>query len=155
MMPVRDTKVVENDNTRVAPIIHEIALMAARIFNKRVKKIGFTRSQWEVLHLLHYNDGKTQTEIAAQLIMARPPLGKLIDRLEKDQWVQRRTDPSDRRVKRVFLTKKSTPLFEPLEKHVSDIGDMATAGFDDNERQKFIDMLLTTHKNLSLDLVDD
>jgi len=154
-MPVRDNEVVENDDTRIAPIIHEIALMAARIFNKRVKEIGFTRSQWEVLHLLHFSDGKTQTEIAAQLIMARPPLGKLIDRLEKDQWVQRRTDPNDRRVKRVFLTKKSMPMFEPLEKHVSDIGDMATAALDNNERQQFISMLLTTHKNLSLELVND
>jgi len=129
--------------------------MAARIFNRRVKELGFTRSQWEVLYLLHNDDGLTQTEIATQLIMAKPPLGKLIDRLEKDQWLERRDDPTDRRAKRVFLTPKSSPLLDPLEKLVSDIGELATDGFSDRERQKFVEMLLAAHKNLSLDLTTD
>jgi len=126
--------------------------MAARIFNRQVKELGFTRSQWEILYLLNENDGQTQTEIATQLIMAKPPLGKLIDRLEKAQWLERRNDPTDRRAKRVFLMPKSAPLFEPLEKLVSDIGDMATDGFSDTERQKFVEMLLAAHRNLSSDL---
>ncbi len=137
---------------RLASIIHEIALMAARLFNRRVKEYGFTRSQWEVLYLLHQDDGQTQTEIAAQLIMAKPPLGKLIDRLEKDQWLERRDDPTDRRAKRVFLMAKSAPLFEPLERLVSDIGDRATDGFSNTERKKFVAMLLAAHRNLSMDL---
>ncbi|RKZ11989.1 hypothetical protein DRQ53_15385, partial [bacterium] len=57
----------EDREARLASIIHELALMAARIFNRRVKELGFTRSQWEVIYLLHENDGQTQTEIAAQL----------------------------------------------------------------------------------------
>jgi len=146
---------IETNEARLASIIHEIALMAARIFNRRVKKLGFTRSQWEVLYLLHQDDGQTQTEIAAQLIMARPPLGKLIDRLEKDQWLERRDDPADRRAKRVFLTPKSSPVFDPLEQVVSDIGDLATGGFSNTDRRKFVAMLTAAHKNLSSNLECD
>ena len=149
------TKALEDRDARLASIIHELALMAARIFNRRVKELGFTRSQWEVLYLLHENDGQTQTEIATQLIMAKPPLGKLIDRLEKDQWVERRDDPVDRRVKRVFLTPKSSPVFDPLEQVVSDIGYLATDGFSDTERRRFVVMLTTAHKNLSSNLEGD
>ncbi|MEP5764258.1 MAG: MarR family transcriptional regulator [Halieaceae bacterium] len=130
-------------------MIHEMALMAARIFNRRVKELGFTRSQWEVLYLLHENDGQTQTEIAMELVMAKPPLGKLIDRLEEDEWLERREDPDDKRAKRVFLTPKSLPLLEPLEQVVSDIGNLATEGFSDTDRQVFIEMLTSAHKNLS------
>ena len=148
-------KDLEDREARLASIIHELALMAARIFNRRVKELGFTRSQWEVIYLLHENDGQTQTEIAAQLIMAKPPLGKLIDRLEKDQWLERRADPADRRAKRVFLTPKSSPVFDPLEQVVSDIGDLATDGFSDTERRKFVAMLTAAHKNLSSNLEGD
>jgi len=148
-------KDLEDREARLASIIHELALMAARIFNRRVKELGFTRSQWEVIYLLHENDGQTQTEIAAQLIMAKPPLGKLIDRLEKDQWLERRDDPADRRAKRVFLTPKSSPVFDPLEQVVSDIGDLATDGFSDTERRKFVAMLTAAHKNLSSNLEGD
>ncbi|MBE9537607.1 MAG: MarR family transcriptional regulator [Proteobacteria bacterium] len=148
-------KDIEDREARLASIIHELALMAARIFNRRVKELGFTRSQWEVIYLLHENDGQTQTEIAAQLIMAKPPLGKLIDRLEKDQWLERRDDPADRRAKRVFLTPKSSPVFDPLEQVVSDIGDLATDGFSDKERREFVAMLTAAHKNLSLNLEGD
>ena len=135
--------------TRLTSLIHEIALMAARIFNRRVKELGFTRSQWEVLYLLHENDGQTQTEIAAQLVMAKPPLGRLIDKLEEEEWLERRDDPNDRRAKRVFLTPKSSPLFGPLEQVVSDIGCQATEGFSEAQRQKFIEMLVAAHENLS------
>ena len=148
-------KDLEDREARLASIIHELALMAARIFNRRVKELGFTRSQWEVIYLLHENDGQTQTEIAAQLIMAKPPLGKLIDRLEKDQWLERRADPDDRRAKRVFLTPKSSPIFDPLEQVVSDIGDLATDGFSDKERREFVAMLTAAHKNLSSNLEGD
>jgi len=140
---------------RLLTMIHELALMAARIFNRRVKELGFTRSQWEVLYLLHENDGQTQTEIAAELVAAKPPLGKLIDRLEEDNWLERREDPNDKRAKRVFLTPKSFPMFEPLEQVVSDIGNLAIAGFSESDRQVFIDMLSAAHKNLSRNLEAD
>jgi MarR family transcriptional regulator, transcriptional regulator for hemolysin len=140
---------------RLTSMIHELALMAARIFNRRVKEFGFTRSQWEVLYLLHENDGQTQTEIAAELVMAKPPLGKLIDRLEEDKWLERREDPDDRRAKRVFLTPKSLPLLEPLEQVVSDIGNLATEGFSEADRQVFIEMLSAAHENLSRNMEAD
>lgn len=140
---------------RLTALIHELALMAARLFNRRVKDLGFTRSQWEVLYLLHENAGQSQTEIAAQLVMAKPPLGKLIDRLEQEEWVERREDPNDRRAKRVFLTPKSLPLFGTLEQVVSDIGDLATNGFSKTDRQKFVEMLSAAHKNLSRKMETD
>ena len=94
-------------------------------------------------------------EVSIRSFTAKPPLGKLIDRLEKDQWVERRDDPVDRRAKRVFLTPKSSPVFDPLEQVVSDIGYLATDGFSDTERRRFVVMLTTAHKNLSSNLEGD
>lgn len=130
-------------------MIHEISLMIARIFNRRVKHVGLTRAQWQVLYLLYEDDGQTQTQIAEQLVMAKPPLGRVIDRLEEDGWVVRRDDANDRRAKRVFLTQKVSPLINPLEVLMDEIGDIACRNLSDAERNTFAELLRVAHRNLA------
>ena len=123
--------------------------MATRIFNRRVKDVGLTRTQWQVLYLLYQHDGQTQTELADTLTMAKPPLGKVVDRLEEDGWVERRDEPKDRRAKRVFLTEKVTPLIGPLEKIVDEIADITTRGLSNTDREAFLKFLHVAHRNLA------
>ena len=129
--------------------IHEINLMVARIFNQRVKHLGLTRTQWQTLFMLRSEDGQTQTELADRLVMARPPLGKVVDRLEQDGWVERREDRNDRRVKRVFLTPKVGPLIDPLAELVEGICIEATKNMTERQRKTLHDLLDIAHGNLS------
>ena len=129
-------------------MIHEVGLLAVKLFNRQIKEVGLTSSQWQVLYLLYEQDGQTQTELADHLTMAKPPLGKIVDRLEEDEWVIRRDDPLDRRAKRVFLTHKVNPLIKPLEKIVAGIGDTTTRGLTDAERQAFTGFIELALQNL-------
>ncbi len=129
--------------------IHELNLMVARIFNQRVKHLGLTRSQWQTLFMLKREDGQTQTELAERLVMAKPPLGKVVDHLEQDGWVERREDGNDRRVKRVFLTLKVGPLLDPLAELVEEICVEATRSMTEGQRKTLHDLLDIAHGNLS------
>ncbi len=129
-------------------LIHEIGLLASKLFNRQIKEVGLTRSQWHLLYLLYEQDGQTQTELADHLTMAKPPLGKIVDRLEEDGWVVRKDDPQDRRAKRVFLTDKVNPLITPLEKIVDGIGDTTTRGLTETEILAFKGFLEIAFKNL-------
>ena len=102
-----------------------------------------------MLYLLHEHDGQTQTELADHLTMAKPPLGKIVDRLEEDGWVVRRDDPQDRRANRVFLTQKVTPLITPLQKIVDEIGETTMRGLTKAERRAFIGFLEIALQNLT------
>lgn len=130
-------------------LIHEVGLLAVKLFNRQIKDVGLTSSQWHVLYLLHEHDGQTQTELADHLTMAKPPLGKIVDRLEEDGWVVRRDDPQDRRANRVFLTQKVTPLITPLQKIVDEIGDTTMRGLTKAERRAFIGFLEIALQNLT------
>ncbi len=127
---------------------HEISLMVARLFNRRVRHIGLTRSQWQTLYQLNRTDGLTQTQLAERLVMAKPPLGRVIDRLEQHGWVERRNDARDRRVNRVFVTEKVAPLIEPLAKITDEISAFATRGLNDVERRTLFELLDRVHDNL-------
>ena len=129
--------------------IHEVSLMISRIFNRRVKDVGLTRVQWQTLYLLYSRDGLTQTELADGLAMAKPPLGKVVDRLEEEGWVERRDDPTDRRAKRVFLTEKVAPLIPQLKLLVDEIGSIAMNGISQADRIALISLLEAVHTNLT------
>ncbi|MFU8813850.1 MAG: MarR family winged helix-turn-helix transcriptional regulator [Pseudomonadales bacterium] len=130
-------------------LIHELSLMSSREFNRRVRDIGLTRTQWHVLYELHRLDGQIQSQIAEALAMAKPPCGRIIDRLEADGWVRRAHDSDDRRVNRVFLTDKDTPLLPFLEQIVDAVYARATRGMTASERRALQALLGRVHDNLS------
>jgi DNA-binding MarR family transcriptional regulator len=76
-----------------------------------------------VLAFLSRDDGSPQTNLADELDVGKVALGGLIDRLEEAGMVERRADPIDRRVKRVFLTKEGRRLVsqnKELDKRVNE-----------------------------------
>jgi MarR family transcriptional regulator, transcriptional regulator for hemolysin len=133
----------------VSTLIHEISLMVARLFNRQVKEMGLTHTQWQVLYLLYMNGEQTQTSIADTLMMTKPPLGKVVERLEAAGWVERSDDASDRRAKVVRLTAKIDPLLQSLELLVEDIGSKATHGMTGKEAEQLYKLLKRVHGNLT------
>lgn len=147
-------KVVRHSRLKEQPVstlIHEISLMVARVFNRQVKEMGLTRAQWQVLYLLYVSGEQTQTSIAETLMMAKPPLGKIVERLEEAGWVVRQDDTNDRRAKVVRLTDKIDPMLQSLEILVDDIGCMAMRGMSANESKQFYRLLKLVHANLLLE----
>lgn len=132
----------------VSTLFHEISLMVARLFNRQVKEMGLTRTQWQVLYLLYMQGEQTQTNIADTLMMAKPPLGKVVERLEDGGWIKRRDDGKDRRAKLVSLTPKIQPMLNSLESLVDDIGGIATRGMSKQEAVQFYKLLKVAHANL-------
>ena len=140
---------IEMPEQHLTVMIHEMSLMVARLFNREVREIGLTRTQWQVLYCLYHDDGRTQTQLAEILSMAKPPVGKIVDRLEADGWVVRKEDPSDRRAKLVYLTSKVQPLISPLENIVTRIGESVTAGMSIRDKQKFTTLVRKACANLA------
>ena len=85
-------------------ILHDVAHLLRTTFDRRVRDMDLTRSQWWLLTHLYRQDGLTQTELAELMEIEKPSLGRLLDRLELKSWIRREADPADRRVKRVYLT---------------------------------------------------
>jgi MarR family transcriptional regulator, transcriptional regulator for hemolysin len=128
--------------------IHEASLLSSRMFNQAVKDVGLTRTQWMVVYRLYLEGEQSQTEIARSLSLAKPPLGKVIDLLEKDGWLTRKQNPNDRRENLISLTKKVEPLIDPLTRTVTDISRQALAGTTRQEQETFDRVLKQIISNL-------
>ena len=96
--------------------------------DQRSKEHGATRAQWGVLGRLRRKDGLTQADLAELLQIQPISLGRLIDRLSKLGYVERRGDPKDRRVRRLYLTHSGSALVDNLDPLADAIASEVLAG---------------------------
>jgi DNA-binding MarR family transcriptional regulator len=129
-------------------ILHDVARLLRTTFDRRVKALGLTRSQWWVLNHLFRNDGTTQSELAVVLEIEKPSLGRLLDRMEAKGWVRREADANDRRAKRVFLTEEVEPALKAMRSAAAELRRDALAGLSVDQQEHFVDALLTIKSNL-------
>ncbi len=89
-------------------LIHDVSRLRRTVFDKALKPLGITRSQWWVLTNLSRNSSHEmmQTELANVLDIGKVALGGLLDRLEASGYIERRADPVDRRTKRIVMTRR-------------------------------------------------
>ena len=93
-----------DDDGYIGYVLSDVARLMRTVFDRRVRSLGLTRAQWLVLSRLYRRPGASQTELADMLEIDRASAGRMIDRMEKAGWVERRADVVDRRVKRLYLS---------------------------------------------------
>ena len=108
-----------NWELRLGFLVHDVSRLRRRVVDRALKPLGVTRSQWWVLAFLSRSDGMSQVALADELDLGKVALGQLIDRLEKTGFVSRRADDEDRRVKRVFLTRRGQALIARIRESVT------------------------------------
>ncbi|GBF34023.1 transcriptional regulator [Desulfocucumis palustris] len=85
-----------------------------KYYNNRFSEYGITLTQSFILFALLLQDGQNVKNLAERLSLESPAVTGLVDRLEKENMVQRRSDPGDRRALKVFLTEKGRLLADKL-----------------------------------------
>lgn len=100
----------------VAWLIYDTSRMLTRSLEKKVREVGISAQQWRVLIQLARENGQTQNHLAEEAEIAPAPLGRLLDRLEEQKFIERRPDPADRRAKRIYLAGgEQGPFFERVQ----------------------------------------
>jgi MarR family transcriptional regulator, transcriptional regulator for hemolysin len=130
-----------DDRRYIGFLISDVARMMRSAFDRRVRRIGLTRSQWLVLSLLYRRPGISQSELAEMLEVERATAGRMIDRLEQKNWVVRRADPADRRIKRLHLTPEAEMVQAEMGRIAAEMLDDATALLHPGEREALSEML--------------
>ena len=144
-------KVMERENLdrNFGFLLHDVSRLMKTVFDRRGREIGLTRSQWWVLTMLYAKEGVTQSELADFMDLEKPTLGRLLDRMQEKEWIERRPDCHDRRVNRLFLTEKVQEIMRALRKTAADVRKDALGNMAAIEREDFIDTLIKIKNNLS------
>lgn len=130
-------------------ILNDVARLMRTTFDRRVKALGFTRSQWWVLNHLFRQNGVTQSELAVILEVEKATLGRMLDRLEAKRLIRRENDAADRRVRRVYLTEEVEPTIKAMRAAAADMRRDALIGISSEDRDRFVDTLIAIKTNLA------
>jgi DNA-binding MarR family transcriptional regulator len=95
--------------------------------------LGLYRGQPRVLGALWEQEGLTHTELAHLLGVQPATITRMLQRMEKAGFVERRHDLEDRRVSRVYLTAAGRAVRESVQKVWRRLDEEAFAGFTDEE----------------------
>ncbi len=114
--------------------------------------LNLTIEQWIVLKVLHEQDGLIQNELADITNRNKTSLTRLIQTMEKYHLIAKYPDKKDKRINRIFLTKKGSEVFKSAFPIMDEIKGALQKGLTKAEVQTMIHLLKKVQKNIRPDL---
>lgn len=134
----------------LGPLLNELSRLLRREFDRRLAaaEIRLTRAQWLILYHIAQAEGSTQSDLAEALELERMTISRHAARLEADGWLERRADPRDARIYRLYLKPKAERTLDRLEPVVEQLRRDYFAGLDQPRRDALWQDLLRIRDNL-------
>jgi MarR family transcriptional regulator, transcriptional regulator for hemolysin len=130
-------------------LLKDVSRLYTKRFEERATEIGVTLPQCKALAFLARNEGINQVRLAELTDIDPMSLVRILDRMEADGWIERRSDPNDRRARLLFSKNKSKPILERIWRVGDETRAEALGKLSAQQRNALIDLLETLHANLS------
>ena len=135
-------------NREFAFTIIDVARMLKTYADQRARQYGISRAQWSVLFRLDRSQGLKQSELAEILDLQPISLTRLLDRLAENGLIERKPDPNDRRVNRLYLTPAARPLLNQLMELGAGMMETVLEGIDPKAVEAMLGELHKAKDNL-------
>ncbi|MDO9417551.1 MarR family winged helix-turn-helix transcriptional regulator [Pararhizobium sp.] len=132
-------------------LFDELALVNRKLrslFDAKVKERGLTLSRARALFSLSKQDGLNQRDLAEELDIETPTMVRLLDGMEKQGFVERRAEQSDRRVKRVHMTDYGRSIAAEIDRLACEIRKELLGGVEEGDVTVALDVLRTMAGNM-------
>jgi len=119
-----------------------------RALERKLRGTGVSKAQFLALEHLIVSGPLSQSELVDRLSITKATGARLVDRMERDGWVKRRSDPGDGRIKRVVLTKSITKIWSEVSQSGQELLDQAYRGIKPAEIEMVKRVLKKVRRNL-------
>ena len=99
--------------------------------NNALKPFGVSSSECPVLMGAAIEEGVSQEELTRRIRIDKSATARALQSLEKKGFIERREDPEDRRVKRVYLTADGRLIAEKMRQVIGEWTRSITCGQDE------------------------
>ncbi|HWY10198.1 MAG TPA: MarR family winged helix-turn-helix transcriptional regulator [Bacteroidia bacterium] len=114
---------------------------------KSLEKLGIER-YFSVLYFLHNNKNCCQQVICDNLKIDKTAMVKVMDYLSKAGWIERKTNPNDRREHFISLSKKGEKQTKEVVRSFKIIDEKAFSDINETERKAFFKIMFKVCENL-------
>lgn len=138
------------DNTRhFGFLLKDISRLTTLNFTREAGELKLTMAQCKILIYLERHEGVSQARLAYLTDTDPMALVRTLDLMEKDAWIERRPDPSDRRARQLYLTKAAAPVIDEIWRVADRARAASLAGLSAADRTQLVSLLGRVHQNLN------
>ncbi|MDW8802156.1 MarR family transcriptional regulator [Clostridium sp. A1-XYC3] len=112
-------------------------------------KVGVYPGQPPMLYALHRKNGQSQRELAEKLKIKPATITVMLSRMEKAGLVERKQDPDDQRISRVYLTDQGQEVWREVSEVVKIINNDCFNNFTSEEQILLRRLLMQVRDNLN------
>lgn len=117
----------------IGRLVYKATIAVKKYLENRLRPYGLTFEQFQVLRNLDKKSGIAQNELCEIVEKSPANMTRILDRLEKKEYLQRRDNPEDRRSSLVFITAGGLQLMETVREEISDFEEKVTRGISDQQ----------------------
>ncbi|WP_298196235.1 MarR family winged helix-turn-helix transcriptional regulator [Novosphingobium sp.] len=128
----------------------------ARLIRKRFdaeRPCGLTGAQWRVLGAVVREPGLNQGQLAERLDVEPITVCRMIDRMQQHGLIERRSDPQDRRSRRLYAAPHAEQLLAQLVEPGEQLVARMTRGMVPADHQALSDLIRVVRANLLDDML--
>lgn len=150
----RDDRIISDRPTPIM-VLNEIArILGARIRSKDIEGVTLQKSARLVLRELAFKDDRTQLELVKATHLKAPTISVVLQKLEKEGIVSRKTDEYDLRATRVSLTDRGHAIDAEIRKAIQEEDQQAMEVLTDLERETLMKILCKIRDHLIEDGIE-
>ncbi len=110
-------------------------------FNRKLKPYKMRLSHFRVLHHVFMKEGATQNELAASLDLDKITMAKMMEKLVREGYVEKRADREDKRYYSVYSTPLAKEKQEEFREIVNEINVVLRDAFNEEESLAVVGLL--------------
>jgi MarR family transcriptional regulator, transcriptional regulator for hemolysin len=129
-------------------LLKDVSRLYTRRFEERAHGLALTLLECKALAYLSKNEGVSQKRLAELIEIDPMGLVRILDRMEADGWVQRRSDPEDRRARSLMLTERAKPILDHIWRLAAETRAEVLEGLTNEERAMLVELLERVHASL-------
>lgn len=129
-------------------LLKDVSRRYVERFERRAREVSLTLAQCKVLVRLEKNEGVSQARLSELAEIEPMTMVRILDRMERDGWLERRAHPTDRRARCLYLTRRAKPLLDEIWRLADLTRAEAFAGISKARRKTLLEVLEQIHGNM-------
>lgn len=125
----------------VEKLVREVNRLHFTRFHQTLSVFGLGKGQPPILKYLSENDGCKQSEIAQRERVSAATITVMLQTMEKNGLVERKSDERDLRIMRVYITDKGREIQEKCDEAIENMEKEIYEGFTEEELEAFRKLL--------------
>lgn len=138
---IRSMKISSDPSPNFGFVMKDIGRLYVKLFETAAEHLGITFAEAKVLISLSRTPAVSQIQLAEQTLVEPMSLVRILDRMERDGWIERRPHPTDRRAHQLHLTASAEPMLGKILKVSTQLRVQSLSGFRPEERAVLIGLL--------------